>query len=88
MVDDVITPDDIASVFAKKYQELYITVDFDKVEMSAVRNDIDIAISSVGFNVDCVVSSRDVEQAINRLNPGKSDGNGRFKRKHFYKCRE
>ena len=82
MFDDFTTPDDIACLFAKTYQELYTSVDFDKVEMRAVRNDIDVAVASVGFNGDCVISCKDVEQAINRLNPGKSDGNGELKTNH------
>ena len=61
---------------------MYISVDLDKVEMSAVRNDIDVAVSSVGFNVDCVISCKKVEQDINRLNPGKSDGNDELKTNH------
>ena len=52
---DVTTPDDISSVFAKKYQELYNSVDFDKAEMKAVRNGINVAVSSVGFSGDCVI---------------------------------
>ena len=78
MVDNFTTPDD----FAKTYQELYTSVDFDKVEMIAVRNDIDFAVSSFDFNGDCVISCKGVEQAINRLNPGKSDGNGGLKTNH------
>ena len=49
LFDDVTTPDDIASVFAKKYQELYTSVDFDKAEIKAVRNGINVAVSSVGI---------------------------------------
>ena len=45
--------------------------------MSAVRNEIDLAVAGYGFNGDCVISCKDVEQAINKLNSGKSDGNGR-----------
>ena len=51
--------------------------------MKAVRNDIEVAVSSVGFNGDCVISCKDVEQAINRLNIGKSDGNGELKTNNF-----
>ena len=51
--------------------------------MRAVRNDIDIAVSRVGFNGACVISCKDVGQAINRLNPGKSDGDGRLKTNNF-----
>ena len=52
----ITTPDDIASVFAKKYQELYTSVDFDKVKMKTVRNGINVAVSSVGISGDCVIS--------------------------------
>ena len=56
MVDNVTTPDDVASVFAKKYQELCTSVDFKKAELKAVRNEIDVAVSSVGFSGDYVSS--------------------------------
>ena len=52
----ITTPDDVASVFAKKYQELYTSADFEKVDMKTVRNEIDVAVSSVGINGDCVIS--------------------------------
>ena len=51
--------------------------------MNAVRNDIDLAVSSFGFNGDRVISCKFVEQPINRLHPGKSDGNGGLKTNHF-----
>ena len=50
------TPDDVASVLAKQYQELCTSVDFKKVELKAVRNDIYVAASSVDINGDCVIS--------------------------------
>ena len=67
----------------KKNQELCTRVDFNKVEMSGVRNDIYFAISSFGFSGVCVISCKDVRQTINRLNPGKSDGNGGLITNHF-----
>ena len=55
MVDDVTMPDNIASVFAKKYHELYTSEDLDRAEMKAVRNGIDVAVSCVGFSDDFVI---------------------------------
>ena len=34
---------------------------------------IEFAVSRFAFNSDCVISCKDVEQAIKKLNPSKSD---------------
>ena len=51
MVHDFTSPDDIASFFTKKSQELHTSVNFDKVEMSGVRNDMDLTASSFTLTV-------------------------------------
>ena len=51
--------------------------------MNIVRNGIDFAVSSFGFNDDYAISCNDVEQAVNRLNRDKSDGKDRLKTIHF-----
>ena len=42
---------------------LYTSVDLYTVEMSAVRNDIDVAVSNFDFNGEYVIRCKDVEQA-------------------------
>ena len=51
--------------------------------MSGARNAIDLAVSSLGFNCDCIISYKDIEQGINRQTPGKSDSNDAIKRNNF-----
>ena len=51
--------------------------------MTDVRNDIALAGSRFGFSGDSIISCKVIEQAINRLNRGKSEGIGGLKRNHF-----
>ena len=64
--------------FCQKYRVLNTRVDFE-VEMSGVSNDTDFSVSCCIFYVNCIVSCKYGEQAINRLNPFKCDGNCRLK---------
>ena len=41
MVDDLMSPCDIANFFVSKYQDLYTSVKFDKAEMDILRGDIE-----------------------------------------------
>ena len=62
------SPCDIANYFASKYQDLYISVKFDKAEMDVVRGDIESSMLDHGFTNDCIVTFKEVSRAIDKLN--------------------
>ena len=50
--------------FAKTYQELYISVDVDEVEMSVVRNGIYLAVSSFGLTVIVLLARKTLSKLL------------------------
>ena len=76
IVDDLTSPCDIANFFSSKYQDLYTSVEFDKAEMDVVRVDIDSSLLDHGFTNECIVTFKEVQRAIDKLNFGKGDGTG------------
>lgn len=75
VVDDATNPHDISNLFASKYQELYTSVPFDSEELNVMRNDINVAIRHSGFDINSIIGCADIKDAIQRLKPGKNDGN-------------
>jgi len=75
VVDGSTTPDSISDVFAHKYQDLYSSVSYSESEMSSIVNELNNALSVSGFNSDCIINHSDVVTAVNKLKPGKNDGN-------------
>ena len=75
VVDDYSSPADIAGFFAGKYQDLCISVQFDPADMAEINNKIFNRISVNGFDGDCIATCKDIFQAVDKLNAGKSDGN-------------
>jgi len=65
---------EIANMFANKHEDcvVYISVHFDHNDMMSVKAEIGSNLKE--YNVDCVVSFKDVMQAIDSLKPGKNDG--------------
>ena len=66
MVDDFMSPCDIANFFASKYQDLYTSVKFEKAEMNVVRGDILSSVLDHGFTNDCIVTFKEVSRAIDK----------------------
>ena len=83
MVDDYSSPADIAIFFAGKYQDLYTSVQFDPVDMAEINNKIFNQISVNGFDSDCIVTCKDILQAVDKLNAGKNDENYGLMSNHF-----
>ena len=77
------SPCDIANFFASKYQDLFTSVMFDKMEMNIVRNNIESSVLDHGFTNDCIVTFKEVLRAIDKLNSGKGDGISSLKTDHF-----
>ena len=73
-VDGLSQPDDIANLFARKYEDLYSCVGYDETEMTSLKRDINDKIMHDGYDVHCVVTVKDVIEAVSRLKPGKYDG--------------
>jgi hypothetical protein len=74
---------DIAQHFAGKYEELYTSVPYDRDDMISIRNLIHDSIPFVRFDNDCVILPADVQAAIDKLKPGKSDGGIGLTSDHF-----
>ena len=54
-VDGLSQADEIADLFARKYEDLYNCVSFNENEMASLKQDINDKINVIGFNV-CTVS--------------------------------
>ena len=77
------SPDDIACIFADKYQELYNSVPYNINDMNDIRNELTKRISSYGYTEDCCISQDDVIAAICKLKPNKNDGGSGLNTNHF-----
>ena len=74
-MDGLSQAEDIAEVFATKYQDLYTSVSYDSASMDTLRNEVCARLAKNGYDQHCVVSSSSVADAISRLKRGKGDGN-------------
>jgi len=72
VVDGLSDCNQIANLFADKYEELYSSVVYNSDEMDAIKLDVNAAVDC--FSRDCVVSFNDVSEAVNCLKFGKNDG--------------
>jgi len=75
--------EDIADVFASKYQDLYTIVSYNSESMDCLRNEVHAQLASKGYDQHCVVSSTAVSDAIIKLNKGKGDGITELSTDHF-----
>ena len=83
VVNDYSSPADIGRFFTGKYYDLYTSVQFDPVD-TAERNDkIFNRISVNGFDANCIVTCKNILQAVGKLNAGKSDGGYCLMSDHF-----
>ena len=73
MIDNLIDPEDIADAFSRKYHDLYNSVPTDQCEMDYIQKHINQNISNAN-GVDFVITSKEVNKAINSLKQQKSDG--------------
>ena len=80
VVDEVTGSKEIADLFASKFKDLYNVVGYDEGEMTALKNKINNKIQNVCRCNLCPqgrheVTSKDVRQAVRKLQKNKRDGN-------------
>ncbi len=77
-IDGADSNEEIAEIFADKYESLYQCVPTDSTEIDSIKNEI----KNIIINEDSVneynVSFRDIDLAIKKLNKRKGDGNHGF----------
>jgi len=74
VIDGVSGNDNIANVFFEKYNEIYNSVPIDVNEMSQINNEIRGRLRREIDLYDARIETKEVCDAIKRLNAGKSDG--------------
>jgi len=70
-------------LFASRYRDLYTSVPYNIDEMQAILNGIDSSLASMSISKDCIFSVSEVEDAVSRLKPLKSDGSSELATDHF-----
>ena len=74
-VDGKSGANNISELFAEKYKELYSSVSYDKNKMLSLRQQIGDLVSSVGSLLSqCVISCREILDAVHALKHNKRDG--------------
>jgi len=73
-VDGLTDAGDIAHLFASGYRDLYTSVPYNIDEMQVNLNGIDSSLAGMSISKDCIFSVSEVEDAVSRLKPHKSDG--------------
>ena len=72
-----------------QYEDLYSCVGYDVTDMAGLIDDITDKISLDGYNEHCIVTVKDVIDAVSRLKPGKHDGHLGLSSNHVkYACDE
>ena len=84
-IDDVICENEIANLFAKKYEDLYTSVSYDGVEMSKLIKDINIGIEHDYNSIEYtnIFTCLDIKNAIKHLKCSKNDGETGFTSDHI-----
>ena len=72
-VDGISDTGNIATLFANKYRDLYMSVPYDNVEMQCIRTDLNKDLNTDNRKME-LVSVVDVRSAVSRLKAHKSDG--------------
>jgi hypothetical protein len=83
IVDGLSSPDEIADVFASKYQPLYNSVPYNVNDMNTIREELDNGIAQSGFTSDFIVNYREVSKAVSCLEHNKNDGGSGLSTDHF-----
>jgi len=73
-VDDVTDAGDRAHLFASRYRDLYTSVPYNIDEMQVILNGIDSSLAGMSISKDCILIVSEVENAVSRLKPHKSEG--------------
>jgi hypothetical protein len=73
-VDGLSQSEEIADLFARKYEDLYSCVSFNENEMASLQRDLNDKINVSGYNEHCIMTVQDVVDAVSRIKSGKHDG--------------
>ena len=73
-VDGLSQSEEIAELFARKYEDLHSCVNFNENEMACLKQDINGKINESGYNEHCIMTVHDVVEAVARIKSGKHDG--------------
>jgi hypothetical protein len=91
VVDEVEGAKDVCELFRQKYEDMYSSVSFNEHEMNALLNDVSCNVDVYCKTGKCknhhVMHVNDVQYAVNKLKPGKSDANVDLSSDNFiYAC--
>ena len=88
-VDGLSSSEQIATLFADKYQHLYNTVPYDVDEMNDIRLELETMVGSEYCDEHFIVREDEIANAISDLKFNKNDGNTGLSTNHLkYACRE
>jgi hypothetical protein len=74
MVDGHTQNEYIADLFANKYEDLYTSVGYNEAEMDVLRQEIEKKVELSGYDSNCIITFKDITNAVSNLKPGKRDG--------------
>jgi len=74
---------DIAQLFSSRYRDLYTSVPYNVDEMQVILNGIDSSLAGMSISKNYIFSVSEVEDAVSRLKPHKSEGSSEFATDHF-----
>ncbi len=81
-IDGADSNEEIAEIFADKFESLYQSIPTDSTEMGSIKDEIKNLIINYSVN-ECNVSFRDIDTAIKKLNKRKGDGSHGFYSDHI-----
>jgi len=82
-VDGLTDAGDIAQLFASSYHDMYTSVQYNIDELQVILNGIDSSLAGMSISEDCIFSVSEVENAVSRLPPQKSEGSSELATNHF-----
>ncbi len=77
-VDGADNNEEVAEIFAEKFESLYQSIPTDSTEMGSIKDEIKNLIINEDSVNECNVSFRDIDMAIKKLNKWKGDGSHGF----------
>ncbi len=82
-IDGADSNEEIADIFADKFESLYQSIPTDSTEMGSIKDEIKNLIINEDSVYECNESFRDIDTAIKKLNKRKGDGNHGFYSDHI-----
>ncbi len=82
-IDGADSNEEIAEIFADKFESLYKSIPTDSTEMDSIKDEIKNLIINEDSVNECNVHFRDIDTAIKKHNKRKGDGNHGFYSDHI-----